>query len=57
VPIVLLSARAQEADLQRGAELGVAEYVTKPFDPIYLLNLVAELLARHGRNSQRMELP
>jgi DNA-binding response OmpR family regulator len=57
VPIVLLSARAQEADLQRGHDLGVAEYVTKPFDPIYLLGLVAELLARRGRNSHSIELP
>jgi DNA-binding response OmpR family regulator len=48
VPIVLLSARAQEADVQRGRELGVADYVTKPFDPIQLLDLVAEILATRG---------
>jgi DNA-binding response OmpR family regulator len=48
VPIVLLSARAQEADVQRGHELGVADYVTKPFDPIQLLDLVADILAKRG---------
>ncbi|HZD71944.1 MAG TPA: response regulator [Actinomycetes bacterium] len=48
VPIVLLSARAQEADVQRGIELGVAAYVTKPFDPIQLLDLVAEILTKQG---------
>lgn len=48
VPIVLLSARAQDADLRRGDEIGVAAYVTKPFDPISLLGLVAELLGRGG---------
>jgi DNA-binding response OmpR family regulator len=44
VPIVLLSARAQDADVQKGSELGAAAYVTKPFDPIELLDLVADLL-------------
>jgi DNA-binding response OmpR family regulator len=51
VPVVLLSARAQDTDVKRGSELGVAAYVTKPFDPIQLLDLVADLLARrdyHG---------
>jgi DNA-binding response OmpR family regulator len=51
VPIVLLSARAQDTDVKRGSELGVAAYVTKPFDPIQLLDLVADLLTRrdyHG---------
>ena len=43
-PIVLLSARAQESDVQKGNDLGVAAYVTKPFDPIQLLDLVAGLL-------------
>ena len=46
VPIVLLSARAQEADVQKGTDLGVAAYVTKPFDPIQLLDLVAGLLGQ-----------
>ncbi|HEY2960747.1 MAG TPA: response regulator [Actinomycetota bacterium] len=48
VPIVLLSARAQDSDVKRGSEIGVAAYVTKPFDPIALLDLVADLLARRG---------
>ena len=51
VPIVLLSARAQEADVQRGTELGVAAYVTKPFDPISLLDLIADILAKEGFSS------
>ena len=46
VPIVVLSARAQDADVERGSEIGVAAYVTKPFDPIRLLDLIHELLAR-----------
>ena len=43
IPVVFLSARAQDDDLQRGTELGAEAYITKPFDPIDLLDLVAEL--------------
>lgn len=48
IPIVFLSARAMEADVQRGKGLGAASYVTKPFDPIDLMELVAQLLADRG---------
>lgn len=44
VPVIFLSARAQQADLRKGYEAGVAEYVTKPFDPIDLLDVVAQIL-------------
>ena len=43
-PVVFLSARAQDADVERGSELGAAAYITKPFDPIDLLDLIAELV-------------
>ena len=45
VPVIFLSARAQQADLRRGYEAGVAEYVTKPFDPTALLEIIARILA------------
>jgi DNA-binding response OmpR family regulator len=44
IPIVFLSARAMEADVDKGTGLGAASYVTKPFDPIDLMELVAQLL-------------
>ena len=44
IPVVFLSARAMEADVRKGRELGVEEYVTKPFDPIDLMDLVNRLL-------------
>ncbi len=49
IPIVFLSARAMEADVRKGTEIGVESYVTKPFDPIDLMDLVARLLAEKGR--------
>lgn len=45
IPIVFLSARAMEADVRKGTDLGVERYVTKPFDPIDLMDLVNRLLA------------
>ena len=44
IPVIFLSARAQQADLRKGYESGVAAYVTKPFEPVELLDLVAEIL-------------
>jgi len=43
IKVVLLSARAQEADLQRGDRIGVDAYLTKPFDPDELIDTVRKL--------------
>lgn len=48
IPIVALSARAMQADIDRGRELGVDHYVTKPFDPIDLMQLVGSLASDGG---------
>jgi DNA-binding response OmpR family regulator len=40
VPVIFLSARAQEDDRERGRALGVVDYLTKPFDPTALLETV-----------------
>jgi len=37
IPVILLTARAQEADVARGFEAGVDDYVKKPFSPQDLL--------------------
>jgi CheY-like chemotaxis protein len=46
IPIVLLSAKAQQADIQAGTATGAEEYLTKPFDPLELLQRVGDLIAR-----------
>ncbi len=47
IPIVFLSARTQDEDRRRAEELGVAAYVTKPFDPGELIVTIRE----HARGS------
>ena len=46
LPIIMLSAKAQEEDIRRGVEVGVDEYVTKPFSPEHLVHVVSEYLKR-----------
>jgi DNA-binding response OmpR family regulator len=49
IPVIFLSARAQDEDRQRGYALGVDEYVTKPFDPGHLVEIVRAALAKSSR--------
>jgi CheY-like chemotaxis protein len=46
IPVIFLSARAQDEDRQRGYALGVDEYVTKPFDPAHLVEIVRRSLSK-----------
>ena len=45
IPIVLLSAKAQQIDVRAGGATGADAYVTKPFDPLDLLRRVEALIA------------
>ncbi|HVA42173.1 MAG TPA: response regulator [Acidimicrobiales bacterium] len=44
IPIIMLSAKAQDMDQDAGKEAGVDLYMTKPFDPLDLLDRAAELI-------------
>lgn len=44
IPIIILTARAQEKDIRLGGETGADEYVTKPFDMDTLVALVKNYL-------------
>jgi two-component system, OmpR family, phosphate regulon response regulator PhoB len=46
VPIIMLTARGEEADRIRGLETGADDYVTKPFSPRELIARVAAVLRR-----------
>ena len=56
IPVIFLSARAQQADLRKGYEAGVAEYITKPFDPVDLLDVVQKVLAGEYKRPQEPQL-
>ena len=49
IKVVLISARAQEADKARGAQVGADAYLTKPFDPNEMIRVVRELAGRTPR--------
>lgn len=56
VPILMLTARADEVDLVVGLDAGADDYVTKPFRLAELLARVRALLRRRGENDPSGEL-
>ena len=49
VPVIILTARGEEADKVRGFKLDADQYVTKPFSIVELLERIAALLRRNAR--------
>jgi DNA-binding response OmpR family regulator len=47
VPIVFLSAKGQETEIQTGIEAGAEQYILKPFAPDLLVETINEVLARY----------
>lgn len=45
IPVIFLSAKAQQGDIEKGRSFGVAAYLTKPFDPTELLEVVEQHLS------------
>jgi DNA-binding response OmpR family regulator len=56
VPVIMLTARTEEADRIVGLELGADDYVTKPFSPRELAARVRTVLRRASPLPQRAEL-
>ena len=52
VPVLILTARGEEADKVMGFRLGADDYVTKPFGVLELLARVSAILRRTGRNGE-----
>jgi DNA-binding response OmpR family regulator len=46
IPVVFLSAKGQESEVQTGLEAGAVDYILKPFSPDQLTKRVGEILAR-----------
>ena len=46
IPVIMLTARAQERDVVKGIDLGAEDYITKPFHPAELLARVKRILGK-----------
>lgn len=55
IPIILLSARSEEYDKIYGFDLGVDDYVTKPFSPKELMMRVNAILNRYHVNNEKKD--
>lgn len=54
IPVVMLTAKAQDADVFQGWQSGADLYLTKPFNPIELLTFVKRILdAQHEQKSDK----
>ena len=56
VPIIMLTAKSDERDELQGFELGVDEYISKPFSPKILVARVEAILRRSGRSEGNASL-
>ena len=55
VPVIMLSARGEEYDKLFGFELGIDDYVVKPFSPKELMARISAVLARAGSGEKKKE--
>ena len=46
IPVILLTAKAQESEVERGFAAGVDDYIVKPFSPREMLGRIQAVLAR-----------
>lgn len=53
IPVVFLSAKGQETEIQTGLEVGASDYILKPFAPDQLIKRVSELLASAKKEEKK----
>ena len=53
IPVIFLSAMADVTDLERGRNHGAVGYVTKPFDPVGIADVIEETLRRIARGERQ----
>lgn len=56
VPIIMLTAKSEESDELLGFDLGVDEYITKPFSPKILVARVEAILRRTNQMEEALEV-
>ena len=56
IPVIMLSARGEEYDKLFGFEIGVDDYVVKPFSPKELLARIKAVLKRSAAKEQQMDI-
>jgi DNA-binding response OmpR family regulator len=49
LPVILLSAKAQKSEVQQGLDMGADDYITKPFDPLELIDRLNAVMTRPRR--------
>jgi len=49
IPVVFLSAKGQDSEIQTGLDAGAEEYLLKPFAPDQLTERVKAILAKYGK--------
>jgi DNA-binding response OmpR family regulator len=49
LPVILLSAKAQKSEVQHGLDMGADDYITKPFDPIQLIDRLNAVMGKPRR--------
>ncbi|MBD3333433.1 response regulator [candidate division GN15 bacterium] len=57
IPIVMLTAKGEEADIVAGLEIGADDYITKPFSPRVLIARIRALLRREAKESVDDDAP
>ncbi len=49
LPVILLSAKAQTSEVEHGLDMGADDYITKPFDPIQLIDRLNAVVGKSRR--------